>query len=55
MPTVAFKFDKSRYSKNGVRRSGRWRSNSRTAGSARQLRVFVIKAWSMVVVGGVDG
>jgi hypothetical protein len=55
MPAVVFKFDKSRYSINGVRRSGQWRSNSRTAGSARQLRVFVIKAWSMVVVGGVDG
>lgn len=55
MPTVVFEFDESRYSINGVRRSGRWRSNSRTARSTRQLRVFVIKALSMVVVGGVDG
>lgn len=51
MPTVVFEFDKSSYSINGMRRNGRRRSNSRTARSTRQLRVFVIKTLSMVVVG----
>lgn len=51
MPTVVFEFDKTSYCINGVRRNGRRRSNSRTARSTRQLRVFVIKTLPMVVVG----
>jgi hypothetical protein len=51
MPTVVFEFDKSSHRVNGVRRNGRRRSNSRAARSTRQLRVFVIKELSMVVVG----
>ena len=56
MPTVVYKFHKIRHSINCVRRNGGRRSSSRAARSARQLRVFVIKAWSMVVVPcGVEG
>ena len=50
MPTVIYEFDKSSHSINGARRNGWRRSSSRTAWSTRQLRVFVIKAWSMVVI-----
>lgn len=56
MPTAVFEFYKSSHSINGLRRNCRWRSNSRAGGCTRQLRVFVIKKLSMVVVPcGVDG
>lgn len=50
MPTVVYEFDESSHRINGVRRNGGRRSSSGTAWSTRQLRVFVIKALSMVVV-----
>ena len=55
MPTAVHEIDKSRESISDGRRSGGRRRSSRCAWSTRQLRVFVIKTGSMVVVpGGVD-
>ncbi len=55
MPAISHHVDNRRASRNQARQRARWRSSQRNTGRSPPLKILVVKALSMLVLGeGVD-